>query len=67
MQKIVLYDNNFGRLECVYAHHENPCTLDDFEISHRKEQHEPKNKRHIEIHISLLHSLLVDEVQKGDF
>jgi len=58
---------NFGRLACVYAHHENPYTLDAFEISHRKEQCKPKNKRDIEIHISLLHSLLVDEVQKGDF
>jgi hypothetical protein len=67
MQKIVLCDNNFGRLACVYAHHENPYSLDAFEISRRKEQRKPKNKRDIEIHISLLHSLLVDEVQKGDF
>ncbi len=66
-QKIVLCDNNFGKLECVYAHHENPYLLDAFKISRRKEQPKPKNKRDIEIHISLLHSPLVDEVQKGDF
>jgi hypothetical protein len=45
----------------------NPYSLDAFEISNRKEQCKPKNKKDIEIHISLLHSLLVDEVQKGDF
>ncbi len=67
MQEIVLCDNNFGRLACFYAHHENPYTLDAFEISHGKEQCKPKNKRDIQIHIFLLDSLLVDEVQKGDF
>jgi hypothetical protein len=45
MQKVVLCDNNFGRLACVwYAHHENPYTLDAFEISRRIEESNANQK-----------------------